>query len=368
MRSYGLSREAVVKDLLRTKGPPKSSPKPSGGFHSLAENLRHIMRAARCYGVDPRLVRAPAGMSETDPSGGGFLVQENYADELVGSLYEAAVIAPLCDRWPTGNPKATLKIPAIDETSRADGSRFGGAIAYWQSEGDTISPSFPRFRMLELSTKKLIAVCIGSAELYSDAPAFDVWIRRIFAAEMAFKVDLAIIAGSGAGQPKGILNSSALLTIAKATGQANGTILADNVEAMYAALPVQSRKTAVWLINEQVEPQLDRLNSGGDSATMYVPAGWHGSPFPLLKGLQVITAEQCSILGQIGDIILVDLTKYILLDGDMATELSAAVRFLDDQMVWRFVLRIDGQSMFASPVTPFRGTGSRSPYVTLAAR
>jgi hypothetical protein len=44
------------------------------------------------------------------------------------------------------------------------------------------------------------------------------------------------------------------------------------------------------------------------------------------------------------------------------------VRFLNDEMVWRFVWRVDGQSAFASPITPYAGSSTRSPFVALATR
>jgi hypothetical protein len=49
--------------------------------------------------------------------------------------------------------------------------------------------------------------------------------------------------------------------------------------------------------------------------------------------------------------------------------LSAHVNFLSDQAVFRFTLRVDGHTAFASPITPYNGSSNkRSPFVALAAR
>jgi hypothetical protein len=44
------------------------------------------------------------------------------------------------------------------------------------------------------------------------------------------------------------------------------------------------------------------------------------------------------------------------------------VAFLIDEVVFRFTLRVDGKPLWASPITPFNGGSTRSPFVTLGAR
>jgi HK97 family phage major capsid protein len=96
--------------------------------------------------------------------------------------------------------------------------------------------------------QKLIAIAYGTGELMRDAPMFDAHIRRIFGLEIGWKLDLAVIAGTGAGTPLGILESPALISVAKETGQAAATITGNNIAAMWKCLPAPSRKSAVWLV------------------------------------------------------------------------------------------------------------------------
>lgn len=337
------------------------------GFPSLSSNLLAIARAKRDGVIDPRL-RAATGAGESDPSSGGFAVATQFASELIAPLYEENPVAALCDRMPTGYPLASIKIPGIDETSRADGSRWGGSLAYWIGEGDTIPTTFPRFKSIEFSPKKLVAAVVCSNELYSDSPLFEAAIHRIFRAEMGFKLDQAIVAGTGAGMPQGVLNSAALITVAKEMGQASGTIIAANIEQMFKRLPAPSRRTAVWLVHEDVSQSLDQLNGGVGEGSMFLPAGVYGNEYPLLKGRPVIEIEQANPLGSAGDIILADLGRYIIVDGGQVPALSADVRFLNDELVFRFIWRVDGQSAFSSPITPYHGTNTRSPFVALGAR
>jgi HK97 family phage major capsid protein len=350
------------------------------GFASLGEQLQAIARAYADHprhSIDPRLVRAPTGAGEVDPSGAGFLIASQWAAGLVGFAYEEAVLAPLCDRRPTDAPLADIKISGIDETSRADGSRWGGALAYWSTEGASLPETMPRWKNIAFSPKKLIAGIVCTNELMADAPMLDAHVRRVYAAEAGFKLDLAALAGDGTGKPLGILNSGALITVPKETGQAAQTVVAANIRKMWSRMVGPSRKRAVWLINEDLEEQLDQLaNVIGTSGSvppsggaLYMPAGTGGNPYPLLKGRPVLTMEQCSQLGTAGDIVLADPQHYIIVDGGLTPALSADVKFLTDEVVFRFVLRIDGQSAFVSPITPYNGaTNTRSPFVALATR
>jgi HK97 family phage major capsid protein len=99
-----------------------------------------------------------------------------------------------------------------------------------------------------------------------------------------------------------------------------------------------------------------------------MPAGAGGNEHALIKGRPAIVVEQASQVGTIGDITLCDLRWYIIIDGGIASAISADVSFLNDQTVFRFVLRVDGAPAFTSPITPYLGATTRSPFVALAAR
>jgi HK97 family phage major capsid protein len=338
---------------------------PGASFRSLGEQAKAILNV-RAGGVeDPRLQRAPAGNNELDPSGGGFLVGEQFVEKMVGSIYEQAIPAPLCSHIQTDGPLSSIKVPAVDETSRADGSRWGGAASYWAAEAGTVSASFPRFRQIEFSGKKLIAVVYASAELFEDAAMLEEHLTRALASEFAFKLDQAILAGTGAGQPLGLLNSSATITVAKASGQAAGTIVKENINSMWSRLASPSRRNAVWLMSEDAMAQID---AGSSNYQGVYGEPENGERFPRLKGAPVYEIEQASALGTVGDIVVVDMSQYQLVGSEMKTAISADVRFINNEIAFRFTMRIDGAPLWASPITPYNGTSTRSPFVTLAAR
>jgi HK97 family phage major capsid protein len=225
------------------------------------------------------------------------------------------VIAARCDVRETDKPN-NIHLPAIDETSRADGSRSGGAQAFWLAEGFTATSTWPQSRAIDLSAKKLLALCPATNELCDDVPLLDGHLRRVFAAEMSFKLDLAILRGTGAGLPRGIVNASGTITAPKAIGQASGTIIAENIANMWSRLPAPCRSRAVWLANEDCESQLELIGTASTNG-MYFPAGAGGSEFAFVKGRSVIVCEQPPTLGTPGDIVLADLSQYVLIDGGL---------------------------------------------------
>ena len=125
---------------------------------------------------------------------------------------------------------------------------------------------------------------------------------------------------------------------------------------------------SVWYINQQIEPLLYMLQVG--DKPVYIPAGGLSeSPYATLFGRPVVPLEQCSELGDVGDIILADLSQYLLIDkGGINAASSIHVRFLYDEAVFRFVYRVDGQPVWNKPITPYKGSATLSPFVALAKR
>jgi len=344
-----------------------------GPFGSLGDMLIAVARAGSPGGqTDQRLYNAASGLNETVPSDGGFLVQQDFSTQLLEGIYETGILAPMCNRIQISSGANGIKLPAVDETSRANGSRWGGVRSYWVAEADENTASKPKFRALELDLKKIVGLCYATDELLQDGTALETFIRQAFQDEIGFALDDAIINGSGAGQPLGVLNSGCLVSVSKETGQIAKTIVAENVINMYSRMPARNRRNAVWLINQDIEPQLFTMSIavGTGGVPVYMPAGGaSGAPYASLFNRPVIPIEQAATLGTKGDIILADLTQYLLADkGAIQSAMSIHVRFVYDESVFRFVYRVDGQPSWAAPLTPFKGSNTLSPFVTLDTR
>ena len=357
----------------RSSEKPEVKPTPAKDnekrFSSFGEQLMAAYRAAMPGGkVDERLsTRAASGLNETTPSDGGFLVQQDFVTELLKRTYETGILASKVKKIPISTNANGMKINAIDEDSRANGSRWGGVQTYWEGEADEITASKPKFRQMELSLKKLTGLCYATDELLQDAAALEAVIRQAFAEEFGFKIDDAILSGSGEGEPLGILNSDAIVTVAKEASQTD-IITVENLIKMWNRLWSRSRANAVWYINQELEPYLYTLKIG--DKPVYIPAGGLSEkPYGTLFGRPVVPIEQCSAAGEVGDIILADIGQYLLIDkGGIKSASSIHVRFLYDENVFRFIYRVDGKPIWTKPLTPYKGSATVSPFVTLAKR
>lgn len=349
-------------------------------FRGLGEQLIAVRRATIYPSqIDPRLaamrdaeMRAATGLNEGVGSEGGDLIQNDFVAGLLEPAYAGSQVASLVNRDQITRGNGT-KIYGVDETSRADGSRWGGIRAYWAAEAGDKTPSKPAFKIIDLNLKKLIGLCYATDEMLEDAVLLEGVIRRGFAAEFGFKLDDACVNGLGAGQPLGILVSPARVSVSKESGQAAATIVPENIVNMWARLHVASARNAVWFINQDTLPQLFmmamQVGLGGVPVWM-PPGGLSAAPYGTLFGRPVRAIEQAATLGTEGDIILADMSQYEMIDkGGTQTATSIHVRFLQDETVFRFVYRVDGQPMWTSALTPYKGGGNtQSPFITLAVR
>lgn len=366
------SVEAVVEEVVAVTVPAQPKPEP-GKFESLGEQLQAIANHDLGQGTDNRLVRAAAtGSGETVPSDGGFLVQQDFATEMVRNVWETGEIASRVRKVPIGPMSKGLKMNAIAESSRATGSRFGGVQVYWVDEGGAATPSRPKFRQIELNLQKLMGLHYVTDELLADSTALTAVSQQAFTEEFTFMYEDSVMNGSGAGSPLGYMNSGALVTVAKETGQVAATLQVENIVKMWARMLARSRRNAVWLINQAIEPQLFTMGItfGTGGQAVYMPAGGiSGSPFATLMGRPVIAVEYAADLGTKGDIQLVDLSQYLSIDKSQMEQASSMhVRFVNDEMTFRYVWRVNGQPLDDSAITPFKGANTLSPFVTLAAR
>ena len=342
-------------------------------FRTLGEQLKAVIDMGTPGRPDDlRLQLRSSGLSESSPSAGGFLIQPNFVDTLLAPVWNEAEVPRRVSRLRMSNGSETT-IPAIDESSRVDGSRWGGVQMYWKCEGEEKTKSKPKIRKVGVKLNDLIGLCYVTEELASDSSLLGTLIPQAFQAEADFKLTDAIIRGTGAGMPLGIVNAPCTITHAEETAQATGTVIAENIIGMWSRLIPTSRHHSVWLINQDIEPQLHGMviTVGGGAVPIYQPAGQVSgdSPYSLLFNRPVIPVEQAATLGGLGDVILADLSKYMMVDGgSLRRDVSIHVRFIYDERVLRFVYRVDGQPVLNRPVTPKNGTTTLSHFVTLEAR
>jgi len=396
---YQKRLDAMIKAQTLAEGSKATKPAPSGivvtkdatdnqaedpklpTYKHIGEQLYDVAQAAR-QGVkpSPRLLKAHksaakaiSGASEAVPADGGFLIQEDFAGQLVKPDLMSAPILSRVRRIPMSTQANSTKLNGIDETSRATGSRWGGVRGYWLAEGDQFTSSKPKFREIRLEVHKVGAFVYATDEVIQDAAQLAAVVGTAAREELLFLTEDAILNGTGSGMPYGILAASnnALVAVDEETDQVADTIVAQNVIKMRNRR--YKKGSYIWLIGEDVEPQLMQMylavGTGGQLVYM-PPGGLSGNPYGNIFGSDVIESEYSAALGDQGDLLLVDLNQYLFCDkGSIQEAVSIHVRFDYDELCYRFIYRCDGQPAWHAPITPYKATSNTvSPYITLAER
>jgi HK97 family phage major capsid protein len=327
---------------------------------------------------DERLLEISAavtGLNQAQGSQGGFLVPPQFSQMIWDGMNEMPDnLMQYCDTYPVTGESLTFNANA--ETSRATGSRYGGIRAYWLAEAAQKTASMPRFRQMKLEPHELAVLVYVTDKLLRNAPALESYLRKAATEEIMWLVNDAIINGTGAGQPLGIMNSPALISIAKETNQPADTVELDNINKMYARFLSRARVGGAWYINQDLEAELENLSAnvgtGGFPVYLPSPTGFPTiteMPNSRLKGRPVRPVEFMQTLGDKGDILLANLDFYALgVQGGIQEALSIHLRFDYNETAFRFVFAVDGQPWIAAPRMPAHGSNTLSPFVTLDAR
>ena len=337
--------------------------------HRAMGNFALAVRAAYSGGgTDPRLMAAATGAGTQSDSNLGFAVPMEVAPGIEREMYTSGeMLARVDARTISGN---AITYNVVNETSRADSSRGGGVLGYWVDEGVAPTASNTSLARIELKLRKVGAYGVMTDELLSDATALGGELESAFAEELIFQVENKIYSGNGANAPQGFLNAPCLVTVTKETNQTAATINTTNISKMWARMPSRSKPNSVWLINTEINPQLDELSQAigtGGTAPRFV--NYDASGAITIKGRPVVEVEYASALGTVGDIALVDLQKYRLIrKGGVEQASSMHVYFSTGEQAFRAFYRVDGQAVPRAAITPYKGSATLSPFVVLATR
>jgi len=339
-------------------------------FESFGHFLQAVRKAGSTGGYrDPRLTeeRAISGASESIPSDGGFLVQTDFAAEIWKRANEVGVLLPRCRRIPISSNANSFSMNIVDESSRATGSRWGGVQIYRKPEAGTATAKKVKFGQISLKLKKLIGTSYSTDELEADASALAAVVGQGFAEEFAFVVDDEIFRGDGASQMLGIINSACYVEVAIETDQEEASIMYENLVKMYSRF---YGSNGVWLCNRDVFPSLATMSLNLDFPVYLPPGGASVAPYGSIFGAPVLFIETASTLGTAGDIVLADMSQYLVIEkGGLNAASSMHVKFVEDEMCYRWTYRNDGRPIWKSALTPYKGAGNtRSPFVGLAVR
>jgi HK97 family phage major capsid protein len=356
-----------------TVGPDRRTLDPGRGFQTPGDFLASVRDAAlRSERTDERLrPLAAAGSDEqgeySDPHG-GFLVPPAGAP-FVLNVQDGGEEDPAAGR----TLPVPMSAPIVQVSARTDknhsSSVSGGLRVYRLPEAQDGTISRQQFDRITLEAHEAVGLTFASTQLATDSfPSFSALLGASYRDEFNAVFLEERLRGTGTGEFTGILSSPALIVVSKELGQANDTIVGQNIQKMRKRC--WGYRRAVWMCNHDAIDQVQRatIDLGAGILPVWTAGDGSGSP-DLVLGRPLIPTEACSTVGDRGDLILVNWSQY--LDGEYqpVTGLSSIhVRYLANEVAYRFWTRNDGAPWWRSALTPRHSNSTLSPFVTLEDR
>jgi HK97 family phage major capsid protein len=334
---------------------------PTDGFKSMGEFATMVQKSRIGHGTDERLIRRlkANGASENVDADGGYATPVQFSTSIWNDVANQTNLLPYCTLFPMSSN--TIKLPSINYTT--EGS-FGVA-AYWEGEGNAIPTSKAAFRQPQLTLNKLTCLTPVTSELLEDGLAIETTISYLAAQSIAYKITDAILFGTGAGQPTGIVGHASTVSLTRNT---TVSVKAIDVIGMQASL-MANATNPMWLINKgSVEPQLLTIQDGAGRYLYFSPGSFAADPNRgKLLGKPVIPLPNSPSVGTVGDIILTDLKGYVV--GYKSTGVSKAMSihlyFNTDEVAYRWTFRMDGRPWRDTTLSAARGSAKYGTNVTL---
>lgn len=368
LRAWGYggsyNRDSKFKNLF---------PSADGNMHGFrdAQDWFKSVFGALTGSFDPRLTNA-GGSSTGEGASGGFYMPQPVVGGLLDATFVASTFLGRVKVVPVTSKSTTF--PRFEQADRSVGL-IGGFEGRWIGEGLASTDQKAKCAALNATTNKLAIFTKATSELVSDSPLWLSEFEPALARAAAYSLDEAIARGTGVGMPLGLLNDNAAVTVAAEGGQAADTFNFINASKMFAAMYPGGIARAVWAVHPSVLPVLIQMpfvvknvaaseNVGGNAAVTVSPDG-----SLTLLGRPVLRSEHLANIGDLGDIVLVDLSQYgLFLRREMYLETSNAVFWSTDELAYRLITRLTGLGLWEGIGQRPNSGGNDSWLVKLAAR
>jgi len=303
--------------------------------------------------MDPRLVRDTAGQSEGIGADGGFFVPGVVLSGVMDAALELGVMRAGANVAPIASNAAM--VPIWDFMDHTTG--IGGFVGHWMGEGATADIQKGTARYLSMRACKLGIWSKITSELSEDSPTFVRDFMDALAKAVAFYEDLAYISGTGVGQPLGFINDPAYIQVAAESGQSADTVVYANLVNCIARLHPASFANSVWIASQTTLPQLLQLSVPVTAGQQHVPVlNEDNGQFRLLSRPLLFT-EKAPVVGDVGDITLVDRSQYLIAMRREATFMTdIGAHWTTDEIGARMTMRVDARGKWQGPVTPKLGS------------
>ena len=292
-------------------------------------------------------------------SEGGFMIPPQFSQTLFSVTPQQAIFRPRCTIIPAGSPPdSEISAPALNQGAAKN--MYGGASVNWIGEGDTKPETDIALRQVTWKPHEVAARVILTDKLLRNWGAAAAMVTQQLRLAMIAAEEAAFYNGNGVARPLGVLQSPARINYPRATAS---TIAFADIVGMYARLRMSINP--VWITSQTTIPQLATI-ADASSANLWMPSAVSGLP-PTLMGIPVLFHERSVPLGTAGDLILADLSYYVIKDGSGPfVSMSEHVYFESNRTVVKIFWNVDGRPWLDAPI-PLEGSVANtvSPFIVL---
>jgi len=367
--------ERTNKLLEKLAAPALGDPEPEEycgyGKDGIGAFIQDVYRAGQPGGgLSERLVKMQKfemerrDLSTLSGGDGGFFMAPQWSSELLRLPDEGAYLRGYCRELPAGTPpNAEIKIPYLDQ----GGSKgvYGGVAVYSAVEAENVTNlTTPKVGLVTLKPEKVGAYYILTEELRANAATMAQLMPSLMQGAISSYLDDKIETGTGAGECLGFRGCSAEISVERSVDDEVNYIDLVNMLAR-----ILTRGNYVWVCQRVgLLPQLMTLTDGAGHL-IWTTDALTGAPGGRLMGLPLFYDEIGPALGEAGDIVLVDLSYYLLKPGmpvQMKSDQTFS-NFLSGKETIKATFYMDGKPWLQEPLTLRDGTNTVSPFVSLAA-
>lgn len=319
--------------VSRALGMPFRAPDLAiGGFRSIEEwmgaclvqGLAGSDRDERlpAYAGSPVKMSAADRVGSNDPTQGAGLVHTVYSSLLLERIFATGEILSRCAEQSIGDGFDSFEFPRVLDADKST-LPFAGLQVYWAQDGKAVDWSKVQLEWRKYNLSPLRGLLRISEKNLRDSAAVGSYAMRTMPQAFEYELSKQVLFGRGGNKPFGcITNGDTKLwpgtyQVSKGSTTA-GNVEADNVIDMYAHMDPRDLGGSVWFVTPELMKQLMLLKvatgtGSGQLVGWMPPNGLSGSPYGTLFGRPVIFNPYSKAAGELGDIALLNLGRYLTL-------------------------------------------------------
>ena len=222
---------------------------------------------------------------------------------------------------------------------QSDANEYGGVCVEWIEEASEKPETEPDFEQVQILCHEVAAYTeISDRMLSRSAIALEALLARLYRGAILSALDQVLVNGSGVGQPLGIVNTTGIRTVARATA---GTVVENDFIGLKHAILPHHRAGAEWLLGDDIEMALELLT---DAQRRRIFGSLETGNPTKIKGYPYEVSMRMPTMGHAGDVVYGLWREYILaMEQEVVVKRSEHYRFRHNRTAFSVFMVVGGR-------------------------